>query len=297
MKKVRWDRMFVDELESAFAECPVVYFPYGLCEPHGPQNAVGLDAIKADGVACEAARNIGGIVAPTDFWHVHELGGYATWSSEYVGEAKRTWLTSVPPWVHFKNVCYHIRSADQIGFQAALFITGHYGPNWEDLKSLLALAQPYTKTRLLGFPDFEANVPGFDRDGKSGGDHAGKVETSLLWALAPDLVDMTRIDGSIEPPSFAMGADAKDADRREGERMVRDEVFWISTKVGELLEAYDGATTAPGFPTFESVERFWDDEVRPALPKFKCMSPDFGSGKRVDEKSRWYANWAVPDRS
>ena len=40
-REVRWERMFPDELEQAFAACPVVYFAYGLCEPHGPQNAVG----------------------------------------------------------------------------------------------------------------------------------------------------------------------------------------------------------------------------------------------------------------
>ena len=40
-KEVRWERMFPDELEAAFTECPAVYFTYGLCEPHGPQNTVG----------------------------------------------------------------------------------------------------------------------------------------------------------------------------------------------------------------------------------------------------------------
>ena len=44
MREVRWERMFPDQLERAFAECPVVYFPYGLCEPHGPHNTLGLDA-------------------------------------------------------------------------------------------------------------------------------------------------------------------------------------------------------------------------------------------------------------
>jgi hypothetical protein len=43
-REVRWERMFPDELEAAFAACPVVYFAQGLCEPHGPQCAIGLDA-------------------------------------------------------------------------------------------------------------------------------------------------------------------------------------------------------------------------------------------------------------
>ena len=65
-REVRWERMFPDELEAAFEKCPVVYFCYGLCEPHGPQNSVGLDALKAHAIACRTAHKHGGIVAPPD---------------------------------------------------------------------------------------------------------------------------------------------------------------------------------------------------------------------------------------
>ena len=102
--EVRWERMFPHQLEAAREACPAVYFPYGLCEPHGPQNALGLDGLKAHGILVRAAQSHGGIVAPTDFWHVHELGGYAIWAYESVGEV-RPWLTSVPPWHHFKSEC------------------------------------------------------------------------------------------------------------------------------------------------------------------------------------------------
>src|SRR6266536_1720664 len=102
MTEVRWERMFIDQLEEAYKRCPLVYFTYGLCEPHGPQCAVGLDALKAHAIACRAAEQYGGIVAPPDYWHIHELGGYALWAEEAVGDVPRTWLTAVPPWIHFK---------------------------------------------------------------------------------------------------------------------------------------------------------------------------------------------------
>jgi len=111
---------------------------YGLCEPHGPHNAVGLDALKAHAIAVEAARTHGGIVAPPDYWHVHELGESARWGHVVIGQA-RTWLTSMPPWQHFKNVCYHVRAADALGFHAVILLTGHYGP-WQDLNSSLSPA-------------------------------------------------------------------------------------------------------------------------------------------------------------
>jgi hypothetical protein len=61
-REVRWERMFPDELERAFRERPVAYLTYGLCEPHGPQNAVGLDALKAHAIACRAARSYGDVL-------------------------------------------------------------------------------------------------------------------------------------------------------------------------------------------------------------------------------------------
>lgn len=295
MREVRWERMFPDELEQAFAACPLVYFAYGLCEPHGPQNAVGLDGLKAHAIACAAARAHGGIVAPPDYWHIHELGSYATWAARAVGEVSRTWLTSMPPRQHFKNVCYHLRAADALGFHAAILLTGHYGPNWQDLKTLLELVQPHVGMRLYGLPDFEANQPGFAADGKSGGDHAGRVETSLLWAVEPACVDVSRFPAEGAPgPYFAMGANAREANRRTGERMVADEVHWLGAKAQELLAAYEAAAPTQRLRTFADVETLWETVVRPRLSTFRTMQPLPADQDSVLEGSIWRANAGVP---
>jgi creatinine amidohydrolase len=297
MREVRWERMFPDELEQAYAACPLVYFAYGLCEPHGPQNAVGLDALKAHAIACAAAREHGGIVAPPDYWHIHELGLYAAWAEQAVGEVERSWLTCMPPWQHFKNVCYHVRMADTLGFHAAIFLTGHYGPNWEDLKTLLSLIQPSVGTRLYGLPDFEANQPGFAGDGMSTGDHAGRVETSLLWALEPDCVDISRFPPADAPgPHFAMGDNAGESDRRVGERMVADEVRWLGEKGRELLAAYESAKPGRRLRTFVQVEQLWETVVRPALPQFRSMQELQEWQEAPAEGSVWRVNWPVPER-
>lgn len=290
--EVRWERMFPDELEAAFAAFPVVYFPQGMCEPHGPHCALGLDALKAHAIACRAAREHGGIVAPPEYWHIHELSGYAGWAAKNIGEVLRSWLTSMPPWQHFKNICYHIRTADALGFHAAIFLTGHYGPNWEDLKTLLALVQPHVGVQLYGLPDFEANVPGF---GGRGGDHAGKVETSLLWALEPDCVDLSRLPPPGEAgPHFAMGRDASEADRRVGERMVNDEVTWLGGKARELLDAYGNAEARPVLRTFAGVEELWETVITPRLPEFITMG-QWGDAPSPLPHSVWYANQGVLD--
>lgn len=294
MNEVRWERMFSDQLEAAIAACPVAYFAYGLCEPHGPQNTVGLDALKAHAICCRTAQTHGGIVAPPDYWHIHEMGLSASWGSQMIGEA-RPWLTAVPPWIHFKNVCYHMRAADAAGFHAALLVTGHYGPNWEDLKTLLHILQPHLGMRMYGLPDFEANHPGFDRDGKTGGDHAGKVETSLLWALEPECVDASRFPPEDAPgPHFAMGETAREADRRVGERMVDDEVRWLGEKADELLRDYEQHAPSSRTPlSFEAIEQIWAQHVLPAFPDFKSMQ--YLDRPPPPKDSRWQGNYIIPD--
>ena len=297
-REVRWERMFVDQLESAFAECPVLYFAYGLCEPHGPQNALGLDGLKAHAIACRAARAHGGIVAPLDMWHVHDYGSFAAWAREAVGEPPRKWMTAVPPLHHFKGVCYHIRTADSLGAKAAIFLTGHYGRNWKDLKALAEKAQPLCGTRLYGLPDFEANhrgffpgnpPPGDPLENKHGGDHAGKVETSLLSALEPACSDFTRLPPEGAPgPHFAMGPDARQADRRIGDRMADDEAAFLGRLAAGLVAEYDRLRPEHRFTTYAAVDAFWKAEVLDCPDRWECMRP--GGDEPVPPDSVWSAN-------
>lgn len=289
--EVRWERLFRDQIEARFAKTPVLYLTYGLCEPHGPHNALGLDALKAHAIAVRAAQAHGGIVAPPDYWHIHELGLWAAWSHQEIGEV-RPWLTSVPPWHHFKSVCYQIRAADALGFKAIVLLTGHYGPNYEDLTTLVELLQPSVGARMYGLPDFEANQPGFDG---ATGDHAGKVETSLLWALEPECVDMARLaQADLPAERFATGATAADSDQAVGERMVADEVRWLGVKAQELLDAYDREQPTARLATFAQVEQIWDEVVRPRLADFKSMAPGVPGYEREPDDSQWRANAAVP---
>jgi creatinine amidohydrolase len=296
MRKVQWELMFPDELEKAFRDCPVVYFTYGLCEPHGPQNALGLDALKAHAIACRTAERHGGIVAPADFWHIHEVGGYALWADREIGRPERHWMTAVPPWQHFKNVCYQIRVADALGFQAAILLTGHYGPNYTDLKTLVDRLQPFVGARLYALPEFESNYKGFTGNGTETGDHAGKVETSLLWALRPECVDISRIPVDFEQGKmFAMGKNAAEASRLVGERMVEDEIEWLGAKAKELLAEYQVARPVHQFKTFSAVEKVWEEVLLPILPSFESMKMkwEWQEEEALDSDSPWLENQAV----
>lgn len=296
--EVRWERMFPDQLERRFAEWPVLYQTYGLLEPHGPQNAVGLDALKAHAIACLTARRHGGIVAPPDYGHIHEIGDYALWALGMIGEVQRDWMSAVPPWHHFKTICWHLRIADRLGFKAVVLMTGHYGVNYIDLKTLVDLVQPHVGARLFALADFEADTQGFDGDGDIHGDHAGKIETSQLWALEPSAVDISRLPPTNAPgPHFAMGPDAYEANRLAGQAMVERQVAFLADKAEALVAAHGTAAPTARLRSFADVETLWETVVAPALPDFLSMQSDpKGTGVAMPAESRWAINWQPPGR-
>jgi creatinine amidohydrolase len=292
--KVRWEEMFPDELDAALARCPVVYLTYGLCEPHGLHNAVGLDALKAHAIACRTAEGHGGIVAPPFFWHVHELVYYAQWAERTIGD-RNPWLTAIPPWVLFKMLWYQLRAVDARGFRAALVITGHTG-NPDDFKRVAEVFGRHSPLRIWAGADEEA----IDFEDVRG-DHAGRCETSQLWALRPELVDMSRLAPG--PPEeyrkvMATGYDAPQSSRRLGEGIVASQVAWFGRKAAELLAAYQPPNrprgAAPGNPlgalTFGEAERLWREEVEPLLPTFSSMNLREPDREPIAAGSPWAAN-------
>lgn len=293
-REVRWERMFPNELDAALEACPVAYVPYGLCEPHGPQNALGMDALRAHGAACAAARLGGGIVAPVNYWNVHEVGIYAAWGHPIIGQ-QRTWLTALPPWMFFKNACYHVRTMDMLGFKAAVLYTGHAGPHGHDLQTLVEVMQPHVATRLAFITDYEVTPPEY----KPRFGHGGAVETEYLWALEPDCVDLSRLPEEGDPgPFFAMGHDAPQADRREGEAVVAGIARLLAGLAQGLLVEYDRVQPTRAPLTFDQVEEVWETEFRPRVKDMASMKDlSEGGNPAPPEDSQWYPNWRTPERS
>src|ERR1700722_18031483 len=106
---VRWAELLPLELRARRAVCPLAWLPMGLCEPHGYIAAFGLDTIKADWLCDKGARLFGGVVAPTQGWHIHETGYHARWLEEVVGEGEAE-LGSLPPDVLLRTFLYQLRA-------------------------------------------------------------------------------------------------------------------------------------------------------------------------------------------
>jgi hypothetical protein len=136
------------------------------------------------------------------------------------------------------------------------------------------------------------DIPRFE-DGKGLGGHAGRGETSVLWAVAPDCVDMSRMPtDDARAPHFAMGDFNELSSRRVGEQMVADIVAHFGEEAKALLAAYKVEVSNHTPLTFDDVEGIWEDEIRPKLSDFASLqNPE--QAPPVD--SRWYANWRVPE--
>jgi creatinine amidohydrolase len=93
-----------------------------------------------------------------------------------------------------------------------------------------------------------------------------------------------------------MGGNARESDRRVGERMVADEVRWLGEKARELLAEYDRERPEHRLRTFEQVEQLWETVVRPALPQFRSMQELQPGQQAPAEGSVWRVNWRVPER-
>ena len=106
---VRWAELKLEEFEERLAAKPVAYLPMGLCEPHGHAAAIGLDLLKADYICDQAAARFGGIVAPSQGYHIHETGYHAPFLRETVGAANPR-LAALPPDIILRTLLFQLRA-------------------------------------------------------------------------------------------------------------------------------------------------------------------------------------------
>ena len=214
---------------------PLAWLPLGVLEWHGPQNPLGLDALKAEAILCHAARWIGGLVMPTLYYGDHRralaevvfdpavsdwfprdvpdqtaaIARRMEWSKErLVREADR--LDRAGGWRVWTelvtNVLFQIES---LGFSCVAAYAGH-APLWAPLKAAAkAFRRQGGKARFVFL-----SMPG-------GEDHASKKETSLMLALCPGLADLGEQDASRKSHIGMFGEDPLGSSVAFGRRLVR----------------------------------------------------------------------------
>ncbi|MDD5351423.1 MAG: creatininase family protein [Chthoniobacteraceae bacterium] len=279
-RPVRWAELRPDDFRARLAACPVACLPLGLCEPHGHVAALGLDLIKAEYYCEEAARRFGGIVAPSQGYHIHECGFHAPWLEEVVGE-ENPFLAALPPHVMTRLFLYQLRAFANAGFRAVIGVSGHAGGSQEDLRRVANAFTARTRLPVVVKTDPEWVA------GRFRGDHAGRYEISQLLAIRPDLVDLNLLRRQQEPGSggrLALGEDAVEATAGEGRAINEAIIEAIGAAVRELRDAAKDHSAAP-LLTYADMEAIWSALGGDNAP-WHSASPKPGQPP-VGEASRW----------
>jgi len=182
MGKLGYEELFPHEMEEIMAKTPIAYLPLGTLEWHGPHLALGNDAIKAHEICLRVAGKVGGVVIPPTFW---AIGGMPhPWTMRFDADLMEKLFYAI-----FEQLSH-------VGFRVIIALTGHY-----DMRQFYTLKKAACdfmyKSNVLICPIAEIELAW---DKGYHGDHAGKWETSILWALRPDLVDMNRLDKDLNKP-------------------------------------------------------------------------------------------------
>jgi len=244
--KVRYEEMLPHEIVAARQKCPIAYLSIGGVEWHGEHLAVGNDIVKAHALAVRCAEVGGGLAMPPLFWgenresHLLEINHDAEGKvAEKMGLPRENFQPGyMRRSIHEQDRAYiellfhMLRQTQSLGFKVMVLIAGHY--------PLLAHARAAVDWYGLDGRAKAWACTGYElvRDViPDAGDHAAKWETSLLWALRPELVEMSRLPADQSIPLIGVfGKDPRaEASREFGEKGVALVVERIVAKARELL--------------------------------------------------------------
>lgn len=190
------------ELLAMQRKFPVAYQPLGTIEWHGRHNPLGCDSIKAEQVCLHAARIAGGVVMPPihfaadAYWDCGHGVGYgmdATAGFQLPGSFYGM-DTSLFAGV-LTNACRNYLCR---GFRLVVLVSGHNPSIQQNALDEVCyrLKQPDGKEPVVATMEYRL-IP--QENARSGGDHAGGYETSMMLHLCPDRVRPDANAGMAEP--------------------------------------------------------------------------------------------------
>jgi creatinine amidohydrolase len=184
-----------DQILEEIRRCPLAYIPIGPLEWHGPHLPVGTDAIHAEQSAELAAQETGGLVLPTLYWGTErerspEVLGWLGFDPDQWVVGMDFPANSLPSLYASEEVFAllvreQLRMAATWGFRLIVLITGHGAENQiavlERLAAEFSAAGP---AKVLVALPFVTNSQGIMEVG-----HASRIETSVMLAMHPELVN------------------------------------------------------------------------------------------------------------
>jgi len=166
------------EIRDLLAARPLVYMPLGTIEWHAEHLPVGLDALTAHGICLRAAARSGGLVYPPLHYGTGGGHGLYPWTVMLDGTAEIAGLLRKT-----------LARLQDFGVERTVLFSGHF-PDAQ-LAMIDALAAEWN---AAGQPMSVRSTAVNQIEGAAlGPDHAGIFETTLLHALWPQRVDISRL--------------------------------------------------------------------------------------------------------
>ena len=180
MEEMSWPEI----KERITSEVTTVLVPIGSIEQHGPHLPISTDTLIAYSVVERAARKLGNalvspVIRPGISLHHMDFPGTITLRPETLMQIITDYCTSLA----------------EHGFKKIVLLSTHGGnaPAIAAVTPILDRSISNTSVVFIGDPYSLAKEEGFgDLLGAEGGGHAGRVETSMILADHPDLVDMNK---------------------------------------------------------------------------------------------------------
>lgn len=196
MTLYRLEELFPEQLQARLASCPILVLPFGTIEWHSHHLPLGLDGLVARALSEQIAQETEAVLAPVSYWAAS--GVPYPYTLTLSGERIEPLLVEI------------FEQFGAMGFRVIVGFTGHFG-----LEQTLTLKRAaLTVMRRSPVTILPVTPYDFTTDIGYKGDHAGTGETSLLWAIRPELVRLDAVAPE-EPLDGVLGADPRGTASRE----------------------------------------------------------------------------------
>ncbi|MEH7886362.1 creatininase family protein [Bacillus sp. JJ1609] len=230
-----------NEVEASIKEFPVAILPMGATEQHGHHLPLGVDIYLAEGVSRKLSEKTGALVLPTQpfgySWVWRDIPGTVSLQQHHVEAV-------------IKDIAH---SVARYGIKMLVLVNGHDANNASMKYATRELADELDIPVIyLFYPNLNKVMEDIcDSPTWHGMVHACEFETSLMLALKPELVQMSKaVKEYPEKPrlygksSISLGdlsksgvyGDATKATKEKGEKMLD---LFVSDMEQILLEAYE----------------------------------------------------------
>ncbi len=221
-KKHLFEELKPGELEKIIKKSGIVYLPLGTLEWHQKHLPFGVDAFISYELCKRACKKTGGCVIPPVYFGTdreHNVDGKI-----FHGMDARVGRI-LPGSIYFLKQDFFYKFLKQIasniakqGFKKLVIVSAHSGPGHQRVIEQL-VQEKINNLKIIVFPGklFEGSI-----------DHAGKIETSLMLSLKPQLVDLSKLK---KPYEAMRGEDPVSATKEIGNKQLQKIIKQIVKKV------------------------------------------------------------------